>query len=169
MERYWEQSIFKYLRAEPEDHYFLLTEVSLNPPKNREPTAEIFESFNIKGLYIAVQAALASASPREPKTTTDRGPTGTVVDSGDSVTHVIPFADGYVIAVAGPAEEDGIRIGIREHLDNKLGYKHLDGGVEFVDSIPKNPSGKLLPCGLRDKAKEILAEGRSPGGTKAKL
>ena len=24
MERYWEQCIFKYLRAEPEDHYFLL-------------------------------------------------------------------------------------------------------------------------------------------------
>jgi len=24
MERFWEQSIFKYLRAEPEDHYFLL-------------------------------------------------------------------------------------------------------------------------------------------------
>ena len=24
MERYWEQSIFKYMRAEPEDHYFLL-------------------------------------------------------------------------------------------------------------------------------------------------
>lgn len=24
MERLWEQSIFKYLRAEPEDHYVLL-------------------------------------------------------------------------------------------------------------------------------------------------
>jgi hypothetical protein len=24
MERFWEQSIFKYLRAEPEDHYVLL-------------------------------------------------------------------------------------------------------------------------------------------------
>jgi actin-related protein 3 len=24
MERYWEKSIFKYLRCEPEDHYFLL-------------------------------------------------------------------------------------------------------------------------------------------------
>lgn len=24
MERFWEQSIFKYLRAEPEDHYMLL-------------------------------------------------------------------------------------------------------------------------------------------------
>ena len=26
MERYWSNSIFKYLRVEPEDHYFLLTE-----------------------------------------------------------------------------------------------------------------------------------------------
>ncbi len=24
MERYWEQSIFKYLKSEPEDHHFLL-------------------------------------------------------------------------------------------------------------------------------------------------
>lgn len=24
MERFWEQAIFKYMRAEPEDHYFLL-------------------------------------------------------------------------------------------------------------------------------------------------
>ena len=39
MERFWEQSIFKYLRAEPEDHYFLLTEPPLNPPENREYTA----------------------------------------------------------------------------------------------------------------------------------
>lgn len=26
MERFWQNSIFKYLRVEPEDHYFLLTE-----------------------------------------------------------------------------------------------------------------------------------------------
>ena len=26
MERFWANSIFKYLRVEPEDHYFLLTE-----------------------------------------------------------------------------------------------------------------------------------------------
>lgn len=26
MERYWSNSIFKYLRVEPEDHHFLLTE-----------------------------------------------------------------------------------------------------------------------------------------------
>ena len=58
MEKFWEQCIFKYLRAEPEDHYFLLTEPPLNTPENREFTAEImFESFNIPGLYIAVQVS----------------------------------------------------------------------------------------------------------------
>jgi actin-related protein 3 len=30
MERFWEQSIFKYLRAEPEDHYVLLVRFSHN-------------------------------------------------------------------------------------------------------------------------------------------
>lgn len=36
MERFLEQCIFKYLRAEPEDHFFLLTEPPLNTPENRE-------------------------------------------------------------------------------------------------------------------------------------
>ena len=59
MERFWQHCIFKYLRCEPEDHQFLLTEPPLNPPENRENTAEImFESFNCKGLYIAVQACV---------------------------------------------------------------------------------------------------------------
>jgi len=101
MERYWEQTIFKYLRAEPEDHYFLLTEPPLNPPENREQTAEIFfESFNIKGLYIAVQAVLALAASWTSGRVSDRTLTGTVIDSGDGVTHVIPCAEGYVIGSA---------------------------------------------------------------------
>ena len=48
MERFLEQCIFKYLRAEPEDHYFLLTEPPLNTPENREYTAGITKKiFNI--------------------------------------------------------------------------------------------------------------------------
>jgi actin-related protein 3 len=55
MEKYWEQCIFKYLKCEPEDHYFLLTEPPLNTPENREYTAEImFESFNVPGILISI-------------------------------------------------------------------------------------------------------------------
>jgi len=98
MERFWEQCIFKYLRAEPEDHYFLLTEPPLNTPENREYTAEImFESFNVPGLYIAVQAVLALAASWQSVERGDRSLTGLVIDSGDGVTHSIPVAEGYVI------------------------------------------------------------------------
>ncbi|XP_074171203.1 actin-related protein 3B isoform X3 [Rhinolophus sinicus] len=98
MERFMEQVIFKYLRAEPEDHYFLMTEPPLNTPENREYLAEImFESFNVPGLYIAVQAVLALAASWTSRQVGERTLTGTVIDSGDGVTHAIPVAEGYVI------------------------------------------------------------------------
>jgi len=98
MERLWQRCMFEYLRCEPEDHYVLLTEPPLNPPENREFTAEImFETFNVPGLYIAVQAVLALAASWTSKQVTERTLSGTVIDSGDGVTHVIPVAEGYVI------------------------------------------------------------------------
>ena len=70
---------------------FLQTEPPLNTPENREYTAEImFESFNVPGLYIAVQAVLALAASWTSRQVGDRTLTGTVIDSGDGVTHVIP-------------------------------------------------------------------------------
>lgn len=50
----------------------------------------MFETFNVPGLYIAVQAVLALAASWTSKQVTQRTLTGTVVDSGDGVTHVIP-------------------------------------------------------------------------------
>merc|ERR1711962_646226 len=98
MEKFFEQCIFKYLRAEPEDHHFLLTEPPLNTPENREYTAEImFESFNVPGLYIAVQAVLSLAASWTRRQVGERTLTGVVIDSRDGVTHVIPVAEGYVI------------------------------------------------------------------------
>jgi len=98
MERYWQRCMFKYLRCDPEEHNFLLTEPPMNTPENRELTAEImFETYNVKGLYIAVQAVLALAASWTSKQVVDRTLTGTVVDAGDGVTHVIPVSDGYVI------------------------------------------------------------------------
>jgi actin-related protein 3 len=90
--------MFEYLRCEPEEHFVMLTEPPLNPPENREYTAEImFETFNVPGLYIAVQAVLALAASWTSKQVSNRSLTGTVIDSGDGVTHVIPVSDGYVI------------------------------------------------------------------------
>lgn len=62
----------------------------MNTPENRELTAEImFETFNVPALYIAVQAVLAlCASMLTAKKS--KAITGTVIDSGDGVTHIIP-------------------------------------------------------------------------------
>eukprot|EP00948_MAST-09A_sp_MAST-9A-sp1_P002991 g2991.t1 len=102
MEKIWHQCIFKYLRCDPENHYFLLTEPPMNSPENREYTAEVmFETFNVPGLSIAVQAVLALAAATELSDGSGGSGapdlTGTVVDSGDGVTHVIPVIDGFVI------------------------------------------------------------------------
>ena len=55
----------------------LQTEPPLNTPENREYTAEImFESFNVPGLYIAVQAVLALAASWASKAVGERTLTG---------------------------------------------------------------------------------------------
>ena len=60
----------------------------------------MFESFNVPGLYIAVQAVLALAASWASSKVAEQALTGTVIDSGDGVTHVIPVAEGYVIGSA---------------------------------------------------------------------
>ena len=59
-------------------------------------------------------------------------------------------------------------VGTQHVADHKVKYKHLCG-VEFVDAIPKNPSGKLLRRFLRDRAKELRASGQLATPIRSKL
>ena len=48
---------------------------------------------------------------------------------------------------------------IKQFVDEStVHYKHLSGGVEFVDLIPKSASGKILRRELRDKFMNELNE-----------
>ncbi|KAJ1695951.1 hypothetical protein LUZ63_012649 [Rhynchospora breviuscula] len=95
LEKFWQQSIYNYLRCDPEEHYFLLTDSPVTSPESREYMGEImFETFNVPGLYIAVQSMLTlAAGYSTPKSDM----TGVVVDIGDGAPQVVPVVNGYVI------------------------------------------------------------------------
>jgi len=84
--------------------------------------AEImFETFNVNGLYIGVQAILALFAQRATagKTQNTDDLTGTVIDSGDGITHVFPICDGAVI----PSAVQDIPLAgsdITEYIKNEL-------------------------------------------------
>jgi actin-related protein 3 len=146
MEKYWQRCIYQYLSCDPEEHYMLLTEPPMNTPENREFTAEImFETFNVPGLYIAVQAVLALCASLLTKTDQNTGKnssvTGTVIDSGDGVTHVIPVVEGYVIGscikhipLAGRTVTDFIIDMLRNRGENLLPEEALNIAKKIKES-----------------------------------
>jgi len=88
MEKIWEHTFTNELRVVPSEHNVMLTEAPLNPKKNREKMTQImFDTFQVPGLYIAIQAVLSLYSAGKF--------TGIVCDSGDGVTHFVPIFDGY--------------------------------------------------------------------------
>jgi acyl-coenzyme A synthetase/AMP-(fatty) acid ligase len=64
----------------------------------------------------------------------------------------------FVVKAQSVGLEENERILIRDiqkHVENnKARHKWLKGGVEFIDVIPKSPSGKILRRLLRDKDRE---------------
>lgn len=66
----------------------------------------MFETFNVKGLFIGVQAALAlyaqmcktNGNDTGVNDMTESDMTGTVIDAGDGITHIFPVCDSYPIA-----------------------------------------------------------------------
>lgn len=57
-------------------------------------------------------------------------------------------------SMASRKDEDIAAEVIKYVQDHKAHYKWLKGGIEFIDAIPKSPSGKILRRLLRDREKE---------------
>lgn len=79
-----------------------------------------------------------------------------VIPVHDDAAGELPKAFVVKSASVGLEENDRMLIrSIQKHVEeHKARHKWLKGGVEFVDVIPKSPSGKILRRLLRDKERE---------------
>ncbi|CAK9033312.1 unnamed protein product, partial [Durusdinium trenchii] len=90
MEKVWHHTFFDALRVNPEDQACIVTEAPMNPKKNRERMVEmLFEKFSCPAAFIVIQAVMSLYSCGRT--------TGTVVDSGDGVTHTVPVYEGFAL------------------------------------------------------------------------
>lgn len=63
----------------------------------------------------------------------------------------------FVVRAAGyeAEKEEEVKAQILRHVEeHKARYKWLKGGVEFLDAVPKSPSGKILRRLLKDRERE---------------
>ena len=80
-----------------------------------------------------------------------------VIPVPDDAAGELPKAFVVKSASVGLEENDRMLIrNIQKHVEqHKAKHKWLRGGVEFIDVIPKSPSGKILRRMLRDKEREV--------------
>lgn len=87
LELLWHHTLYKEMRANPEEHPILLSEVPLNHKENRERvTSTMFETFLAPAILQVNQAVLSLYASRIT--------TGIVLDSGHSLTHSVPIYEG---------------------------------------------------------------------------
>lgn len=135
MERIWHYIYSKeQLQTFSEEHPVLLTEVPLNPRRNREKAAEIFfESFGVPALFISMQAVLSLYATGRT--------TGVVLDAGDGVTHAVPIYEGFAMP-HGIMRADVAGRDVTRHLQlllRKEGHHfHTSAEFEVVRTIKEH-------------------------------
>lgn len=78
-----------------------------------------------------------------------------VIGIPDEYSGELPKA--FIVLKAGTKGTKELAVDIQKWVgERKVRYKWLRGGVEFLDSIPKTASGKILRKDLRLKEKEKM-------------
>merc|ERR1712070_730626 len=86
----WDHAFHTRLQVDPRDTQVLLTEAPMNPPKNREKMVQImFEHYGFEAIHVDMQAVLVLYSQGLMS--------GTVLDCGDGVSHVLPVFNGFLL------------------------------------------------------------------------
>ncbi|MFX0149095.1 MAG: actin, cytoplasmic 2 [Candidatus Hodarchaeota archaeon] len=154
MEKLWHYTFYTDLRIDPSEHPILLTEAPLNPRYNREKIAEImFETFNVPALYVAMQAVLSLyASGRT---------TGTVIDIGDGVSHIVPIYEGFALSHAIQRIDLAGR-DITRYLQRLLRQKGYSFETTAETEIVRDIKEKLCYVAI-DPEKELLLSKKVTG------
>lgn len=88
IEKVWAHAFQNELRVATDEHPVFLIEASLNSDDNKEKIVQImFEKFGISAFYIGNQSILSLYANGKIS--------GTVIYSGDGVTHIDPVYEGY--------------------------------------------------------------------------
>ena len=87
IEKLWEHIFTNELKVDPIEYNTMITESPMNPKENREKMTQImFETFNVHGLYIAIESILSLYSLGKS--------TGIISDLGDHISYFSPIFFG---------------------------------------------------------------------------
>ncbi|KIW01602.1 uncharacterized protein PV09_07074 [Verruconis gallopava] len=107
------------------------------------------EMIKVKGLQVAATEVEDTLLEHPEKLVTDACVAGVDNGRGDGSLFVRAWV---VLSEEGKKQgEDVVTRKLNEHVETRLSkHKHLTGGIEFVDAIPRTPSGKMLRREMRD-------------------
>ncbi|XP_004638132.1 actin-like protein 7B [Octodon degus] len=128
----WEYIFHTAMKICPEEHPVLVSDPPLSASSNREKYAELlFETFCIPAMHVASQALLSVYSYGRT--------TGLVVESGHSVSHVVPVSQGELLpGLTSRADYAGGDLtNYLMQLLNEAGHKFTDDHLHIIEHIKK--------------------------------